>query len=267
MIINQNIPIVIFAVGVFGLIFGSFITALVHRVHSGSDFVKDRSRCPKCKHILSFLDLFPVFSWLFLGGKCRYCQTPISKLYPLTELITSLLFIISWLALQPDTLPEYLKFGLWLAQIVMLVALSVYDIKWMILPTSFIYVLAFFATSSVFLEFVTQGDVQKLVSSLVGALLYFGVFYSLYQFSKGQWIGGGDVRLVAVLGLVGWYLSLLSLFIASLAGTIFGLPQLITKKKSKMDKIPFGPFLIMGFIVTSLYGERILNWYLGILQI
>jgi prepilin signal peptidase PulO-like enzyme (type II secretory pathway) len=259
---------------VFGLCFGSFVNALVFRLHEKPraktnkqkaqlSITKGRSMCVHCHHTLAWHDLLPVISWLSLGGKCRYCKKPISWQYPLVELLTAVLFVFSYLYF-PYVLSTmyYVLLALWLALVVGFMALLVYDLKWMLLPDKIVFPLQAVAGLYVLLLTVMNKDATVVVQALLAVLCSAGLFYALFQVSKGKWIGGGDVKLAVVLGLV---LSqpikaLLMLFIASWLGTIAGLPLLL-KGKAKTTKIPFGPFLIIATIVVYLFGSGFIAWY------
>lgn len=249
------IPFILF---VFGVCLGSFVNAYVWRTHVQLQLQKGkkpgkqysilhgRSMCPDCKHGLGVKDLVPVLSWLSLKGECRYCKKPISWQYPAVELLTGVLFVISYFA-WPNAFStgEWLYFGLWLAMVVQLVALAVYDLRWMLLPNRMVIVAAGIATVMLATRAVTDTSLEPLLSALWGVVIGGGLFYVLFQLSDGKWIGGGDVKLGAVLGLTvgGPMNAILLLFIASFAGTIVMLPLLLSGKTKRTSKMPFGPFL------------------------
>ncbi|MBW3569139.1 prepilin peptidase [Candidatus Parcubacteria bacterium] len=272
---------VIISLTLLGLAFGSFINALVWRLHKQSitknkkqkaqlSIVNGRSRCVHCRHKLGMYDLIPVLSWLYLRGRCRYCHEPISLQYPLVELSTVILFIISylyWPGFQDSILEmaEVVDFGVWLAALTGLIALVVYDLRWMLLPNKIIFPLLGLAGLNVLLQSILTSSADPLTSSLWGALIGAGIFYLLFQLSDGQWIGGGDVKLGFLLGiLVGGPLpAFLMLFIASLLGTAYSLPRIIGGGLTVKARLPFGPFLIAGGIITKLFGQGIVDWYLN----
>jgi prepilin signal peptidase PulO-like enzyme (type II secretory pathway) len=265
---------------VFGLIFGSFIDALTWRIHEQSQLLEKkkhakiprelsmlhgRSMCQNCKHVLGPLDLVPVFSWLFLRGKCRYCGAKISWQSPVIEVIMGLLFVGSY-QLWPVTLQGLglLQFCFWLVFLVGFVALAVYDLRWYILPDRIVYPLMGLAIVQVLLAFsLYHIGWQSLVGSIWGVLIASGIFYVLYQVSDGSWIGGGDVKLGVVLGILlgGPMLSLLLLFVASVLGTLVSLPLLGLGKAKRSTLIPFGPFLIAATVIIELYGHQFVNWF------
>lgn len=273
-------------VGFLGLVFGSFINAWVWRVRQQINddgearkltkkrtaevsVIKGRSRCPVCNHELSAKDLVPVFSWLSLGGKCRYCKAPISSQYPLVELLVAVLFIVSYMFWDFGEPWQLVSFTTWLIGLIGLVGLAVYDIKWMLLPDRMLRPLYVLVGIGLLVQFALGrplGDIVMLVGSVMIAS---GVFWALFKVSGGKWIGYGDVKLGLLTGmLMGSAIgSLLSIFIASILGTLVVVPFLATKKTTLASQIPFGPFLIAGCFVVVIWGLDIINWYLSLLGV
>jgi prepilin signal peptidase PulO-like enzyme (type II secretory pathway) len=269
---------------VLGLCLGSFINALVWRLHEQEklrqkktlkkvdkdryaklSILKGRSMCPDCKHELLAKDLVPVFSWLSLRGKCRYCQKSISMQYPIVEITTAVLFVLSYV-LWPVKVHglQVAIFILWLPLLIGLIALAIYDLKWLILPNRIIYPLTYLALIMAIIDLLSgPGFFKELLNEVLAVAIGGGIFYVLFQFSNGKWIGGGDVRLGGLLGLVmntpGK--SILLLFIASATGTLISLPLLMSSRLKRNSVIPFGPFLILAAIVVQLVGHFILSWY------
>jgi prepilin signal peptidase PulO-like enzyme (type II secretory pathway) len=266
---------------VFGLCLGSFVNALVWRLHEQEtehakkksnkqrlqdlSISKGRSMCPHCGHELSAWDLIPVLSWVFLRGKCRYCRAPISIQYPVAELITAALFVVSYLWWPYDLHGLHVAaFVLWLPILTGLMALVVYDLHWMLLPNRIMYPLGVFAGVFAVITIAAADEpVRALVMTLLAVALGGGIFYVLFQISGGKWIGGGDVKLGWLLGLlVGTpALSFLFIFAAALLGTLYTLPLLLKGSLKVTKAIPFGPFLIAGAIIAQLYGTDIIDWY------
>ncbi len=259
-----------------GLCFGSFVNALVWRVRKQSkaktkkgrekySLSKGRSMCVHCGHILDAKDLLPVISWLSLRGKCRYCHKPISWQYPAVELLTPLLFIISY-AFWPGPLQSFLEiasFVVWLALLVSFMALIVYDLRWMLLPNRIVFPAGILAAVYALIAVLQEGTVEAVVNTVLAVGVGGGLFYILFQVSNGRWIGGGDVKLGFVLGaLLGDpSQAALMLFIASLLGTLVSLPMLLAKKLTPSTRVPFGPFLIVATIIVLLFGHDISDWY------
>jgi len=279
---NDLTKIVIF--GFLGLVFGSFINALVWRLSQVLDkngdpkklsakkkkelsVVTARSMCPNCKHTLSSLDLVPVFSWLFLKGKCRYCKKPISAQYPLVELLTAGLFALSAYAWNFDQTWMVATFITWLICLVGLVALAVYDAKTMLLPDKIIFKLYLVAIAGLIIEFLLGRPPADILQIAGSVFVSGGIFYILYQVSQGKWLGGGDVKLGLLIGLLlpNALQGALMLFLASILGTITSIFLSVNKKIERSSKIAFGPFLIASTIIVVLYGQSIIDWYLNII--
>lgn len=264
---------------VLGLCFGSFVNALVWRLHKQSEakgkkaadhysISHGRSMCVHCGHQLHTLDLLPVISWLGLRGKCRYCKKPISWQYPLVELVTAFLFVLSY-TYWPQAVEglEIVRLSIWLACITGFMALIIYDLRWMLLPNKVIFTLYGFAALDVLLRVIQERSFGPLVATTFAVLVGGGIFYVLFQVSEGRWIGGGDVKLGFLLGaLVGSPVqAMLVLFSASLLGCFVAIPLLATGKAARSTRIPFGPFLIAAGIIVILFGSSITGWYLDTL--
>ena len=265
---------------VVGLCFGSFVNALVWRLRQQEltskkspvasrqskktySILRGRSMCPDCHHQLAAQDLVPLASWLYLRGKCRYCGKPISWQYPLVELLTAVLFVISyaWWPYALHGLGLY-YFIFWLVFVIGFIALAVYDLRWLLLPNRLVFPLLILGVLEVAGSFVFYGSGwQKLAGAVWGILIASGIFYVIFQLSRGEWIGGGDVKLGVVIGLLlgGPLMSLLMLFVASCLGTLAGLPMLLSGKRNV--RLPFGPFLLAATVVVMLFGTSIISWY------
>ena len=272
---NSMIPVIL---TILGLCFGSFVNALIWRLHEQIKPKKERvasekdlslttgrSMCPNCQHTLAWHDLLPVVSWLSLGGKCRYCHKPISWQYPLVEIATAALFVISY-AYFPILHTPYsiLMLAIWLVLLTGFIALAIYDLRWMILPDRIVFPLQALAAVYILTAFViSKGDWQVLLGAGLGVILSAGLFYLLFQVSSGKWIGGGDVKLAVALGLVvgGAAQALLMIFIASLLGSIIGIPLMLAKKAKLQGKLPFGPLLIIATVIVYLFGTSLIAWY------
>lgn len=259
---------------VVGLCLGSFVNALVWRLHEqmtreGANgklsILKGRSMCPSCKHELAAKDLVPVFSWLSLGGKCRYCGKPIAFQYPLVEFVTAALFVASYIWWPSDFSDlQTVLFVIWLLLLTGLVALLVYDLRWFLLPNRLIYPLSGLAIiQAVIIAIAADKPLTTVLNMLAGVVIGGGLFYLLFQISNGKWIGGGDVKLGWLLGLIAGSpsRSLLLIFIAALLGSLVSLPLLVSNRLKRSSAIPFGPFLIIAVIIVQLFGADILHWY------
>ncbi len=289
------------ALFVLGLIFGSFVNALVWRLHQQSLVISHqssvkktesqlatgdsrpatknlsvwngRSMCPNCRHELAAKDLIPVFSWLALSGRCRYCKAPISRQYPLIELITGVIFAASY-HFWPQALvsgDQKLLFIIWLATSIGLLALAIYDFRWLLLPNKILYPTFFVALAgrlSYILAFAPD-EAHSFGLLLLSLVVASGLFWLIFTLSRGKWIGYGDVRLGWILGtlLADPAMSFLMIFLASVIGTIFALPALISGQSGLASKLPFGPFLIAATMLVVLFGDSLVSWYRHLLNI
>ncbi len=256
----------IIAIGILGLCFGSFVNALVWRIKHKRDFVRERSECTHCHHVLAWYDLLPIVSWMLLRGKCRYCHKAIED-SPFIEVLVAGLFIISYITWPYLwTGVSMVLFGLWLISLVLLTALAVYDARWYILPDKLVWplvVLGIFIAGTRWIG-VENLTIDKALLQIVGGItIISGLYYGLYVLSKGTWVGFGDIKLGLFIGLtLGWQQSLLALFLANFIGLIVVLPGMLSKKLTPKSKVPFGPFLIVACILAFLYSKPMIDWYI-----
>jgi leader peptidase (prepilin peptidase)/N-methyltransferase len=262
------------AIFVFGLMVGSFLNCWIWRFHRGQSPLQGRSYCPNCLHSLAWFDLAPVFSYLFLRGKCRYCKKPISWQYPAVELSAAVLFVAAALAFYPSLFSGgwsfYLFFQLaayWLL-ISAFIVIFVADLRWYLIPDSALAVgligvlclraAQFWESYSVFGE-IAVGDIFALfIPSLFAGLL----FLALFLVSRGKWMGFGDVKLAFLMGLsLDFVPTLIALFLANFFGAIIGLSLIAAGKKKMSSQIPFGPFLVGGTLIALFFESSIANWY------
>ncbi|WP_240374986.1 prepilin peptidase [Bacillus piscicola] len=241
-------------IGIIGLVFGSFFNVVGLRVPCGQSIVRPRSHCTACGRTLTTLDLVPVFSYLLLRGKCRTCGEKVSLLYPVMELVTALLFLAAWLRFgwSWDMLAALLLIS-------MLVILTVSDIAMMLIPNK---ILAFFTIPILVLR-VTAVPLSPWWDLFTGAALGFFLLLFIAIISKGG-MGGGDIKLFAVLGLFfGWQETLLVFFLSVFLGAFFGGIGLLTGKVKKGVPMPFGPYIALASVIVLFYGGSIIRWYLS----
>jgi len=274
-----------FSIFLFGLIVGSFLNCVIYRLaphhfspKSGGglgiskSFLKGRSLCPLCGHLLAWYDLIPVLSFLILKGKCRYCGKKISWQYPLVEIATGILFLLPLLS-SPSFGGggirwgwEYLFYSLIAS---FLIIIFVYDLKHYIIPDKIIYP----AIAITFLyQFFGHWDLGFHWSLVIGiwdfiwaAVLASGFFLAIVLISHGRAMGMGDVKLAFLMGLLlGWPNILVALFSAFFIGAIIGIGLIVAGKKTLKSEVPFGPFLVVGTFIAMFWAERIMNWYLSL---
>ena len=241
-----------------GLVAGSFITALSKRFEKPKSMLDDRSRCLKCNHQLAAWDLIPIFSFVFLLGRCRYCKKKISWRYPLIELFTTILFILP--ALLKPYLPIY-ELVLYLILTIILVSILVIDLETMHVPDYLLYLGIFVALIFAVLKYILEG--QNILDLLLGPSIGGGVFLFIVLLSREKWMGAGDIGIGVILGLVLAYPQILvNLFLSFTIGGIVGLFLLLAKKAKMKTEVPLGPFLIFGFFLAYFWGAKILESYL-----
>ncbi|HJX46147.1 MAG TPA: prepilin peptidase [Patescibacteria group bacterium] len=256
-----------FAVIVFGLIIGSFLTALSFRIPKKISIAKGRSFCDICKKKIAWYDNIPLLSYLLLKGKCRNCHKKISLRYPLIELSTTLTFLVIYIiytlyitsfidsvfyawgnALGVITLPYFIFIS------IILITIFIIDLEKGIIPDNLIFIL--YLTVSIFLVLTHMENfyLHFFAGMLSSLLLYF-----LFFITKGRGMGLGDVKLAIPLGtILGLTISLVWIFLAFLTGAYIGIILILIKRAKLKDKLAFGPFLIFAFFAALIWGNRIL---------
>jgi len=249
------------AAGILGLLVGSFLNLVIHRVPLGESVVHPRSRCPGCGTELAARDNVPVLSWVLLRGRCRTCGEPISPRYPMVELGTAVLFagVAVWCGLS-WSLPAYL----YLAGIS--VALSAIDLDVRRLPDKIVLPSYVVALVLLLLPAVAEGRWDAyLRAALTGVGLF--AFYFLLALIYPAGMGFGDVKLSGVLGIyLGWYswgLAILATFVAFLLGAVVGVAVMVRTKEGRRTKVPFGPFMLLGTFIALFFGQRVIDWYVA----
>jgi leader peptidase (prepilin peptidase)/N-methyltransferase len=250
--------LVIAAVFAFGAIIGSFLNVCIVRLPEARSVVRPPSHCPVCRRDIAWYDNVPVVSYLLLRGRCRTCDTRISPLYPVVELLTGALAVALWLRLGPT-----LAFAGYFAFAAALVTITFIDLDHRIIP------------DVISLPGIVVGLVVSLISPLVtpldavlGALAGGGVLLAIafgYQAIRGQeGMGGGDIKLLAMIGaFLGWRSVFVTLMVASLIGSLIGIGVMLYQRADTKLAIPFGPFLAGGALVSLFFGDRILAFYFG----
>jgi len=253
---------IIVLIFLFGLIIGSFLNYVIYRLSvEGYSFLKDftnlksRSYCPNCKHILDWKDLFPVFSSIFLRGKCRYCKEKISWQYPLVEIFTALLFVLIY-----NQKLGFVDMAFMFYIACVLIIIFAFDLKHYLIPDKILFPAILITFTYRLFQF---GLINNFFNYLLGAILGSLFFLIVYLVSNGVWMGFGDVKLAILLGLIlGFPIIIVGLFLAFFVGAIIGLIIIFSGKKSLKSEVPFAPFLITGTFIAMFWGQNIINWYL-----
>jgi leader peptidase (prepilin peptidase)/N-methyltransferase len=267
---------------VFGLVVGSFLNVCIVRIPRGRSIATPPSHCPRCHTPIKFYDNIPVISFLLLRGKCRGCGEPISWRYPLVELMNGLFYV--WIVSEFGVHGEAL---LLMALCSSLIVITFIDFDHQIIPDviSLPGMLIGLALAPFFMTALadplpfhldrllphTGPYPTALLNSFIGLILGGGPLFAIgwiwEKLRHVEAMGGGDVKLMGMVGsFLGWKGALLTIMLGALTGSVVGV-LLIVLKRHKMEKvIPFGPFLALGAIMTTFYGQDIMSWYLGLLH-
>lgn len=250
--------------GLFGLVLGSFLNVVIHRVPENRSIVSPSSSCPSCGSRIRFYDNIPVISYIILLGRCRKCGEKISIEYPLVEIITGLLSLalITRYNLINYSLHQYFIFMLLISS---LIAISFIDLKHYIIP-DIISIPGIFA--GLIISFFS-GHISWF-DSISGIVMGGGILYLLaviFEFlTKKEGMGGGDVKLLAMMGAwLGWKSIPFILLASSVTGIVLGSISLVISKKGIRARIPFGPFLAVGALIYLFFGKEIIDWYFNLL--
>lgn len=261
----MNILFLSFFVFIFGLIIGSFLNALIWRLHTGESML-ERSKCPKCGQMIAWYDNIPVLSYLFLLGKCRHCKTRISFQYPIVELVTALLFLLSFNIIAQGVQFFDYKLLLFLFRdfflISLMIVVFIYDLRWYLI----LDVVTLPAIVVLFVLNLALGISwhNMLLSGIIGG----GFFLLQFIISRGKWIGGGDIRLGFLMGIaLGWPQIVTALMLAYISGAFVGTGLMLFGKKKWSSQLPFGVFLSVATVVSLFWGNLLVAWYFGVIGI
>ena len=245
---------------IFGLCIGSFLNVCIYRLPISKSIVKPRSMCFNCGSSIAAYDNIPLISYLWLKGHCRHCQTKISLRYPMVEFLSGLI-----------ALGTYLKFGLNIEALIYylfstaLVVVTFIDLDHRIIPDIItlpgipICFLASFALPSI-------RYLDSLLGILVGGGSLFLVAWTYSMITKKEGMGGGDIKLLAMMGaIIGWKGVLFTIFVASLVGTLAGFAVILKSRKGLKLAVPFGPFLSIGCMTYIFFGSPLIYWYFNLL--
>lgn len=242
---------------VWGACVGSFLNVCIFRLPRGESLVWPGSRCTACGRALSWFDNVPILSWIAIRGRCRTCGAPISVMYPAVEIVTAATFVFT-----------YLLYGLTPLGVVRaafasaLIVLFVTDLQHKILPNVITLpgIVIGFACS----VFLPPGWRDSLIGIAVGGGVLFAIAETYYRVRGQEGLGMGDVKLLAMIGaFLGWKLVILTLVLASFAGSVAGVALIASGRGSMKYALPFGTFLAIGAVFSAVWGDPIVDWYLG----
>lgn len=253
---------VVFFLFLLGIFIGSFLNVLVDRLPREESIIKGRSHCESCGHTLFWYDLIPLFSFLQLQGKCRYCNVSLSLYYPLVELVTGVFFVLTFIFIPSESIMYYvlsikglISLSYYLFIVSSLIVIFFTDLKYGIIPDKVLYPAILITFSYILLN--TNYMLQNYLLSAIGACM---LFLLLFLGTRGRGMGFGDVKYAFFMGLLlGFPHIVVGLYIAFLTGAAISLILIVWgKKKLKGSTIPFGPFLVFGTLVSLFWGD----WFL-----
>jgi leader peptidase (prepilin peptidase) / N-methyltransferase len=242
-----------------GLIIGSFLNVCIFRIPRSYSIVSPGSSCPECKAPIQWWDNIPLVSYLVLAGRCRECRVKIPLKYPAVELLNGLLYAAIYLFFgQGWQLPPLFIFAS------ALIVITFIDLEFQIIPDVITLpglVLGLAASPFVLADPFAVNSTLGFLNSVIGAVSGGGVFYLIVILSRGG-MGGGDVKMMAMVGaFTGWKGVFLTTLVGSLTGAIVGIALMVFSGAGGKTKVPFGPFLALGTLITLFFGEMIFNWY------
>lgn len=243
---------------ILGLVVGSFSNVCIHRIPRNESIIYPASHCPKCNSNILPKDNIPLLSYILLRGKCRHCKTKISIQYPVVEFLSGLIYLMIYLiyGLSFQTL-------IYIVLSSALIIIAFIDLNQQIVPDVISlpgivigFIISFFVPYLSFINSalgIAVGGGIILIIGIAGSVIF-----------KKEAMGGGDVKLSAMIGaFLGWRYIIISLFLGFFLGALTGIFLIMAKIKSRDDLVPFGPFIVLGTLITLLWGEQIISWYLG----
>jgi leader peptidase (prepilin peptidase)/N-methyltransferase len=247
-------------VGLFGLVVGSFLNVCIYRLPRDESVTWPGSHCTTCNRPLAWYENIPVVSWLVLRGRCRTCGARISPIYPVVEAITGAVFVAGYFIYGPTPLlAARLLFA------TAMIVLFFIDLRHHILPN--IITLPGIAIGFALSLVLPPGWVSALIGLIAGAALLFSIAEAYYRWRGIEGLGMGDVKMLAMIGaFLGWQLMLVTLVLASFAGSLVGIGLIATGRGGMKLALPFGTFLAVGALTAAVAGEPLLEWYLGMYE-
>ena len=246
---------------ILGSAVGSFLNVVVDRTTRGEGIL-GRSYCEYCRATLKTLDLVPIISFVTLGARCRYCRKPLSWQYPLVELTAAVLFTLAfWILISGGTF-GFVTLAFWLVVVSVMIVVAVVDLKFSLIPTSFVYALSLI---SLFYVYFTSPS-PVFINHVLAAFGAAAFFLLIVLVTLGRGMGQGDIVLAFLMGIIlGVEQTIFSLFAAFFVGAVISIFLVLFGKKKFGNTIPFGPFLVFGFFVALFWGEKLLSYYFKML--
>ena len=247
---------------VLGAVVGSFLNVCIHRLPKGQSIVTPGSHCPKCENPIPFYDNVPVLSYLALRGKCRFCKISIPVRYLFVEFLSGLVSIA--LLIKFDFSLDFIVYFVFLLS---LIVITFIDLDEKIIPNEIsLPGIALGLIASPFIS--TLSFKESILGVMAGGGVLAAVALSYYVITKREGMGGGDIKLLAMIGaFLGWNGAFISLFFGSLVGAFVGIFFMIKEGKDTKYALPFGPFLALGAVVYLFFGNNLINWYLTLVEL
>jgi len=256
---------------ILGLIIGSFLNVCIYRIPRGESIINPPSHCPSCNKKIRFYDNIPIISYVMLGGRCRSCGERISLRYPLVELVNGTLYILiysKFLMHKPWVVSVYFIFAS------ALIVIFFIDLDYQIIPDEITLpgmIIGLIVGSTFLPDPFLRGELLGFISSIIGfisgGLSFYLIAVAGRIIFRKEAMGGGDIKMMAMVGaFLGWKGVILTTFAGSLIGSISGITMILLKGQEWGARIPFGPYLATGAIITLLFGEEIIRywmWYLN----
>ncbi len=280
-----------------GLFIGSFLNVVSDRVVNGKKLLLGRSECDECRTTLGSKDLVPLLSFISLRGKCRYCKAKLSYYYPISEILTGLVFVgIAHLLNFFENANNYYAWVM-LAYLIFIgsvyIVLFLTDIKYTLIPNKVVYpaiavIVLFLIGNFLYIVYSSYNSLQSdalgpyliesgfwqlqmrrmfmgLVYTFISTVVIAGFFWVLTRIKNGEAMGGGDLKLAILIGLFNGYpRNILAIFLGFLFGAIASVLLMFLRRKGMKDTIPFGPFLILGSVIAFVFGNRLIELYWGL---
>ncbi len=247
---------------VLGLCIGSFLNVVIYRLPNNMSLSYPSSHCTKCNYSLKWYDNIPVFSYLFLGGRCRKCKTVISPRYVLVEIFNALTFALCVMLFWKQSV-VYAIVAMLLTSV--LICVFFIDLEHTYIPDRFQLIILALGIVAIFFDGYTVWY-DHLIGMLAGGGVFLAIYFLAIAVYKREGLGFGDVKLAFVLGLfLGWQRFILAMLIASLLACFILVPIKHFKKTEDKAEFPFAPFITFGALVALLFGAQILSWYVALL--
>jgi leader peptidase (prepilin peptidase)/N-methyltransferase len=244
-----------------GLCFGSFLNVCIYRLPRGGSLLHPRSRCPGCDYQLRWYDNVPVISYVLLLARCRRCGARISLRYPIVEILTAVVFAA-----------HYAVFGVTVLLAVRLlfacamIVLFAIDLEHQILPN--VITLPGIVAGLVFSLALPPGVFDAVLGVVIGGGVLWLIGEAYYRFAGQEGMGGGDVKMLAMVGaFLGWKQVIFTLIVSSVAGSLIGAALILSRRGTLKHALPFGTFIAIGALLASLAGERVVQWYADMLVV